>query len=80
MASKIPEDMWRIALARIRTMPPSWKLVIGEGDRELVLTQDDMVRRLQAKDEYGREIAEMQLEYLQGLRELAAKTEAATIS
>lgn len=66
----IKEDDWKLVKARIEAMPTNMKLSIGSIG---TLTKQQMMESLEKKDEAGRIIVEMQINYLKKLKEILKK-------
>ena len=62
---KIPEEFWDVVFARFKKMPSNLKLVIGVGS----LSKKEILEHLSKRDEVGKLIVKMQLEYLKLFKE-----------
>jgi hypothetical protein len=63
---KKDEEIKELVIARLETMPPDRKLSIGsEGE----FTRDELIESVKRGDEVGKKIIEIQLQYLQMLKE-----------
>jgi len=74
MKEKIPEEMWEIVLARFERMPPNLKLVIGGYG---ALSKEEVIEHIKKRDEIGRFLVKMQLEYFKLFKEEAISYEKA---
>ena len=70
--SEIPEAFWEIAIARFKKMPSHLKLIIGGIG---TLSKEDILNHLRRRDEIGRLLVKMQIEYLKLLAEEAKSYE-----
>lgn len=57
------EQLKEIVLARLNVMPSDVSVTIGSED----LTKDQLVEHVQSEDEVGKQMMEMELEFLQDL-------------
>ncbi len=67
MTDKTIEDQIKeLVLARLQIMPPDLSISLGsEGE----FKRDELIQHVEANDEIGRKITEIQLEYLRLLKE-----------
>jgi hypothetical protein len=72
MSDKIPESFWSIVKARFKLMPDNLRIVIGGYGS---LTKKDILKHLEKKDEIGKLLVRMQIEYLKILKEEAESYE-----
>jgi len=61
MTNKLTEEDWEIVKHRVETMPAYLKLAMGKYGQ---LSKDEMIRHIDNRDEIGRRIVEIQLNYL----------------
>lgn len=61
MTEKISNDDWEIVLHRVQAMPAHIKLAIGGHDS---LSREDLISHIKAKDDVGKRVVEMQMNYL----------------
>ena len=66
MNDKIPESFWSVVKARFKLMPDNLRIVIGGYGS---LTKKDILKHLEKRDEIGRLLVKMQMEYLKVLKE-----------
>lgn len=60
------DDIKELVIARLKTLPPDKKLSIGSaGDFE----RDELIEHVEKKDELGKKVIEVQMEYLRLLKE-----------
>lgn len=62
--SEINEDVIKLVIARISTMPPTVKLSIGGAGS---FTKDQLIRHVEDGDEIGKLIIDMHLNYLSSM-------------
>ena len=60
------EEIRKLIIARLRSLPSTRKISIGN-DGEF--TKDELIDRIEKKDRIGKKIIEVQLSYLQSLKE-----------
>ena len=59
-------EMRELVIARLKTLPSDRKLSVGSaGD----FTRDELIEHVEKKDELGKKIIEVQMEYLRMLKE-----------
>jgi len=59
-------EMRELVIARLKTLPSDIKLSVGSvGD----FTRDELIEHVEKKDELGKKIIEVQMEYLRMLKE-----------
>lgn len=63
------EEVKKIVIARLRSLPSEIKISLGF---EKGFSKDELIKRVEKQDEVGEKIIQMQLEYLQSLRDLYA--------
>ena len=59
--NKIDEDVIRLVVARLSTMPPTVKLSIGNAG---TFTKDQLIKHVQEGDSIGKLIIDMHMNYL----------------
>jgi len=74
MKEKIHDEIWEIVLARFERMPSNLKLVIGGYG---ALSKDEILEHIRRKDEIGKFLVKMQLEYFKLFKEEAISYEKA---
>ena len=63
---KINEDIKRLVIERLRKIPADKKISIGgEGN----FTAEELIQRVEKNDDVGQKIVEIQMNYLQSLKE-----------
>jgi hypothetical protein len=72
MKDDIPEIFWEIIKARFERMPSNLKLVIGGFG---ALKKEEILQHLEKRDEIGRLLVKMQIEYLKLFKEEAESYE-----
>lgn len=61
----ISDEIIDLVIARLETIPPNISVSIGaEGDFSI----EELIKRVKAKDEVGKKIIEMQLQYIKSLK------------
>ena len=70
--SEVPEIVWEITIARFERMPEHLKLVIGGAG---VLSKKEILEHLRKRDEIGKLLVKMQMEYLKLFAEEAKSYE-----
>ena len=58
------EEIKKLVIARIQTMPPTMKLSIGDRGS---FSRDDLIAHVEKNDEIGKKIVEMHLNYLRAV-------------
>ncbi|RLI95942.1 MAG: hypothetical protein DRP00_06075 [Candidatus Aenigmatarchaeota archaeon] len=71
---RIPKKFWEVVKARYERMPENLKLVIGGYGS---LSKKEILEHLERKDEVGKFLVRMQLEFFKVLREEAESYEKA---
>ena len=71
---KIPDELWEIVLARYERMPSHLKLVIGGYG---ALTKKEILEHIKKRDEIGKFLVKMQVEYFKIFKEEAMSYEKA---
>lgn len=61
---KIDEDVIKLVIARLSTMPPTVKLSIGNAG---TFTKDELIKHVQNGDNIGKLIIDMHMNYLTSL-------------
>jgi hypothetical protein len=64
--NKINEDVKKIVIARLEVFPADKKISIGSMGE---FTKEEMIDHVEEEDDIGEKIAEVQLNYLQALKE-----------
>ncbi len=60
------DEIKELVIARIKTLPSDKKMSIGsEGD----FTRDELIEHVEKKDDLGKKVIEVQMEYLRLLKE-----------
>ena len=62
----IPEEIWKVALARAEALPEQFGIAI----RGKVVTKRELIEHIRRRDEIGEAWAKMVMEYLQSLKQL----------
>ena len=55
----------KLVLLRLESWPPDVKISFGSGEE---LTRDQLIERVKAEDDLGKEILSMQMKYLRSLK------------
>ena len=66
----IKEGDWKLIKARIEAMPPNMKLSIGSFG---TFNKQQIMESLEKKDEVGKIVVEMQLNYIKKLKDILKK-------
>jgi len=61
----VSEDIKKLVIMRLQSMPPNLKLSIGKYG---TFTKEELIERVQKEDEVGKLIIEMQLKYLRSFK------------
>ena len=72
MKDKIPESFWSVVEARFKLMPDNLRIVIGGYGS---LSKKEILKHLRKRDEIGKLLVKMQIEYLKILKEEAESYE-----
>ncbi|MBI2664504.1 hypothetical protein HYX10_04140 [Candidatus Woesearchaeota archaeon] len=66
MSEKITEDVKKLVVFRLGTLPPGKKISIGSSGE---FSKDELVTHVNKGDEIGRKIIEVELEFLRAMKE-----------
>lgn len=58
-------EIKKLVLLRLETMPPNMKVSIGSVGE---LSKEDLIKHVKKEDDLGRQIIDMQLEYLRAMK------------
>ena len=61
------QEVVDLVIARLETMPSNISMSIGGGDN---MSIQELIERVRVNDEVGKQIVEMQLDYLRSLKDL----------
>lgn len=62
----ITEDMKKLVIARIQTLPPNLGIAMGSGEK---FNKADLIKHVENEDEVGKKYIEMQMEFLRSLKD-----------
>ena len=60
---ELKEQLKKLVLERINVMPDTLRMAIGSVE----LTKEDLIQRVREEDELGKQVMEMELEFLRAL-------------
>ncbi len=60
----LAEEIKKLVVARIQTMPPTMKLSIGSSGS---FSKDELIKHVEKEDDIGKKIVEMHLKYLRSV-------------
>ena len=63
--NKIPEDIKKLVIIRLETLPMNKKISIGLYGE---FTKDELIQHVKNEDEIGKKIVEMEMEFLRALK------------
>lgn len=66
----ITEEEWKLVKARIEAMPHNMRLSIGSFG---TFNKEQIIEKIEKRDEVGRIVVEMQLNYIRKLKEIIEK-------